>query len=105
MPLVEVVPHPRTSPKVIATTIEFYKFLGRSPVRINQETPGFVANRLQVALDNEAYSLVQRGIISAEDCGMHTLPWAFYHFIANISFKTCVLPPVLDSDGHLQALT
>ncbi|KAJ5797710.1 uncharacterized protein N7503_007006 [Penicillium pulvis] len=82
MPLVEVVPHPRTSPKVIATAIEFYKSLGRSPVHIHQETPGFVANRLQVALDNEAYSLVQRGIISAEDCDLCVttgpgLRWAF----------------------------
>ncbi|KAL4807204.1 3-hydroxyacyl-CoA dehydrogenase, partial [Aspergillus unguis] len=68
MPLVEVVPHPGCSTAAVNTAMQFYKSLGKSPVLINQETPGFVANRLQAALVNEAYSLVQRGIVSAEDC-------------------------------------
>jgi 3-hydroxyacyl-CoA dehydrogenase len=68
MPLVEVVPHPKTSETAIETAMNFYKSLGKSPVLIKQETPGFVANRLQAALVNEAYSLVQRGIVSAEAC-------------------------------------
>lgn len=76
MPLVEVVPHPGTSSTSIKTAIAFYKSLGKSPVLIHQETPGFVANRLQVALNNEAYSLVQRGIVSAEDCGIPSLPFS-----------------------------
>jgi hypothetical protein len=38
-------------------------------MRIKQELPGFIANRLQMALYNEAYSLVSRGIISAADLG------------------------------------
>lgn len=74
MPLVEVVPHPATDETAVRTAMEFYKSLGKSPVLIKQETPGFVANRLQAALVNEAYSLVQRGIVSAEACGM-TLMW------------------------------
>jgi len=36
---------------------------------LHQEVPGFAANRLQAALCSEAYSLVSRGIISAEDLG------------------------------------
>jgi 3-hydroxyacyl-CoA dehydrogenase len=67
MPLVEVVPHPSTSEAAITTAIEFYSSLGRKPVHIKQETPGFVANRLQAAVCNEAYSLVSRGIVSAEE--------------------------------------
>ena len=70
MPLVEVVPHPKSSTAAVDTAMKFYESLGKSPVLIHQETPGFVANRLQAALVNEAYSLVQRGIVSAEACGM-----------------------------------
>lgn len=36
---------------------------------MKQETPGFIANRLQVAVMREAYSLVNRGVVSAEDLG------------------------------------
>lgn len=69
MPLVEVVPHQRTSESVIQGALAFYKSVGRQPVHIRQEVPGFAANRLQAALCNEAYSLVSRGVLSAEDLG------------------------------------
>ncbi|GJN66057.1 hypothetical protein PLICBS_000073 [Purpureocillium lilacinum] len=63
----EFVPHPRTHQARIQEAIDFYKSLGRHPVHIKQEIPGFVANRLQAVLCNEAYSLVSRGVLSAED--------------------------------------
>lgn len=69
MPLVEIVPHPGTCEESVTRAMEFYKSLGKHPVRIWQEIPGHVANRLQVAVLNEAYSLVSRGIISADDLG------------------------------------
>ena len=72
MPLVEVVPHPNTDSAVSEQAMHFYRSMGKRPVLVTQETPGFVANRLQVALVNEAYSLVQRGIVSAEDVGRCT---------------------------------
>ena len=49
--------------------MEFYRSLGKKPVLIQKEIPGFIANRLQAALSMEAYSLVSRGIISAADLG------------------------------------
>ncbi|KAI5197443.1 hypothetical protein AUEXF2481DRAFT_86728 [Aureobasidium subglaciale EXF-2481] len=67
MPLVEVVPHPETSQDSVNTAIAFYKSLNKSPVVLHKEVPGFAANRLQAALCSEAYSLVSRGVISAED--------------------------------------
>ncbi|KAI4746946.1 putative hydroxyacyl-CoA dehydrogenase [Aureobasidium sp. EXF-12298] len=67
MPLIEVVPHTGTSDNVIQGALAFYKSVGRKPVHIKQEVPGFAANRLQAALCNEAYSLVSRGVLSAED--------------------------------------
>ncbi|BCR83082.1 uncharacterized protein ACHE_10484S [Aspergillus chevalieri] len=67
IPLVEVVPHPGTNAETISTAMNFYPKLGKDPVLVKQETPGFIANRLQAAVCNEAYSLVGRGVISAED--------------------------------------
>ena len=66
--LVEVVPHPGTAKSVVQTT-SFFRELGKRPVRLRREVPGFVANRLQTALIYEGFSLVSRGIISAEDLG------------------------------------
>ncbi|CEL06046.1 Putative Catalytic activity: [Aspergillus calidoustus] len=67
VPLVEVVPHPGTSTSAISTAMDLYKSLGKSPILLRREVPGFVANRLQAAINSEAYSLVSRGIVSAED--------------------------------------
>jgi 3-hydroxyacyl-CoA dehydrogenase len=67
IPLVEVVPHPRTNPESTSIAIEFYKSLGKRPIHIRHEVPGFVGNRLQAAINSEAYSLISRGIVSAED--------------------------------------
>ncbi|KAI5240756.1 putative hydroxyacyl-CoA dehydrogenase [Aureobasidium subglaciale] len=67
MPLVEVIPHPETSQDSVNTATAFYKSLNKSPVVLHKEVPGFAANRLQAALCSEAYSLVSRGVISAED--------------------------------------
>jgi 3-hydroxyacyl-CoA dehydrogenase len=69
MPLVEVVPNPNTSDESIAATLEFYTKMGKRPVLLKQESPGFAANRLQAAVCQEAYSLVSRGVLSASDLG------------------------------------
>ena len=69
MPLVEVVPHPRTGEDSVQQAIAFYRSLGKQPVHIRKEVPGFVANRLQAVVCSEAYSLVTRGVVSAMDLG------------------------------------
>lgn len=69
VPLVEVVPHPGGSPAASQAAFAFYRALGRRPVLVRKETPGFVANRLQVALLREAFSLVLDGVVSAEELG------------------------------------
>ena len=40
---------------------------GKRPIRLRQELPGHVANRLQAALWREAYSLVERGVATVAD--------------------------------------
>ncbi|KAL4998541.1 hypothetical protein BDV10DRAFT_185150 [Aspergillus recurvatus] len=67
VPLVEIVPHPGTADEYITAAYDFYKSLDKDPVVVRQETPGFIANRLQAALCAEAYSLVERGVVSSED--------------------------------------
>ena len=67
MPLLELVPSPVTQPDVVARTVEFWRGLGREPVVVNKEVPGFVANRLAFALLREAIHLVHTGVASTKD--------------------------------------
>ncbi|MDV5143820.1 3-hydroxyacyl-CoA dehydrogenase NAD-binding domain-containing protein [Streptomyces sp. SBC-4] len=67
IPLVEVVPGERTGEAAVEEAMRFYRGLGRRPIRLRQELPGHVANRLQAALWREAYSLVDRGAASVAD--------------------------------------
>jgi 3-hydroxybutyryl-CoA dehydrogenase len=46
MKCVEVVRHGKTSQDTVDNTVELARSLGKSPVLINREIPGFVANRL-----------------------------------------------------------
>ena len=67
IPLVEVVPGERTSDDAVEKAVAFYAAVGKRPIRVRQELPGHVANRLQAALWQEAYSLVERGVASVAD--------------------------------------
>jgi 3-hydroxyacyl-CoA dehydrogenase len=67
IPLVEVVPGEKTSQDAVERAMAFYAALGKRPIRLRQEVPGHVANRLQAALWQEAYSLVERGVASVAD--------------------------------------
>jgi carnitine 3-dehydrogenase len=46
---------------------DFYSRLGKRPIVVRREVPGHVANRLQAALWQEAYSLVERGVATVAD--------------------------------------
>lgn len=65
IPLVEVVRAANTSNEVFEATVELLKTVGKHPVRVQKDVPGFVANRLQHALWREAISIVERGIADA----------------------------------------
>ncbi|MGW3966879.1 3-hydroxyacyl-CoA dehydrogenase NAD-binding domain-containing protein [Amycolatopsis sp. NPDC005003] len=67
IPLVEVVPGTETTPEVVDRAVEFYAAAGKRPIRLTREVPGHVANRLQAALWQEAYSLVERGVATVAD--------------------------------------
>lgn len=67
MPLVEVVPGPRTSTGTVDRAVEVYRSLGKLPITLKKEVPGFVGNRLQKAFNDQATYLVQQGVIDPED--------------------------------------
>ncbi|GAA1640882.1 3-hydroxyacyl-CoA dehydrogenase NAD-binding domain-containing protein [Brevibacterium sanguinis] len=67
IPLVEVVTAPEAPEEIGERAVEVYRAIGKKPIRVRAELPGHVVNRLQAALWQEAYSLVDRGVVSVED--------------------------------------
>ncbi|MEU2549985.1 3-hydroxyacyl-CoA dehydrogenase NAD-binding domain-containing protein [Streptomyces roseolus] len=67
MPLVEVVPGPETSAATVDRAVEVYRGLGKLPIRLKKEIPGFVGNRLQKVFNDQATYLVQQGVIDVSD--------------------------------------
>jgi 3-hydroxybutyryl-CoA dehydrogenase len=65
IPLVEVTRGEETSSEVMDLTVELLRVVGKHPVRVNKDVPGFVGNRLQHALWREAISIVEKGIADA----------------------------------------
>ena len=67
LPLVEIVRHAKTSEETVRTLYGLLKKIGKTPVIVQKEVPGFVGNRLQAALFREALSIVQEGVATPED--------------------------------------
>ena len=65
IPVVEVVPGERTSPAVTRRVAAELERLGKLPVLVGRDTPGFIGNRLQHALWREAVALVAEGVCDA----------------------------------------
>ncbi len=66
-PAVEIVPTPWTDQNAISRVNELMIKCGRETIVLSEEIDGFVVNRLQGALLEEAFKLVGSGIVSAED--------------------------------------
>src|SRR5207245_2476097 len=65
MPLVEVVAGERTSPEVVALVRETVSRLGKRPVLV-RDVPGFVWNRIQMAVLREAAWIVGNDVAAPE---------------------------------------
>ena len=70
MPVVEVVASQWTSDAVLASTNALMLRVGQVPVRVKQEVPGFVLNRLQGAMLTEMFELISADVISASDADL-----------------------------------
>jgi 3-hydroxybutyryl-CoA dehydrogenase len=66
MPLVEVIRGERTEQKRVARVMTDLQQLGKRPVAVERDVPGFVWNRLQFALLREAVWIVEQGVATTE---------------------------------------
>ena len=67
VPLVELSPSPDTNKETIDKTYQLMENIGRVPVVLKKEVPGFIANRLSAVLWREALHLADQGVASVED--------------------------------------
>ncbi len=67
MRLVEVVKGTETAEEMVQVAAEIVRRMGREPVILRKEIPGFVANRILHAMRKEAYFLVEEGVASFAD--------------------------------------
>ena len=67
IPAVEIVPALFTSENITQAVKKIIFSIGKQPLELKKEIPGFVVNRLQGALLIEAFNLIKDGISSAED--------------------------------------
>ncbi len=82
IPAAEVVPAPWTSPEVVERARAFLVAAGQAPIVMKRELDGFIMNRMQGALLEEAFRLVADGFASAEDVDIGireglALRWSF----------------------------
>ncbi|WP_170008412.1 3-hydroxyacyl-CoA dehydrogenase family protein [Bacillus fonticola] len=67
VPLVELVVHTKTAPGVVEQMKELLIGVGKTPILLKKDVPGFVGNRLQAALVREAFHLLEEGVADAAD--------------------------------------
>ena len=82
MPATELVPSPWTSTETIDRAREIMTSIGQKPIVVHKEIDGFIVNRLQGAVLNEAFALVGGGYASIEDVDLAikeglALRWSF----------------------------
>jgi L-gulonate 3-dehydrogenase len=82
IPAAEVVPAPWTDPAAVTRTAAFLRAAGHAPIVMKREIDGFVMNRMQGALLEEAFRLVAEGYVSPEDVDVGirdglALRWSF----------------------------
>src|SRR6185295_18601597 len=66
VPLVEVISAESTDPAIAQRLMQLMRDLGKAPIHVGKDVPGFVANRLQHALMREALNLVADGVTTPE---------------------------------------
>ncbi len=82
IPAVEIVPAAWTDPRIVRRTASFFEAAGHAPIALKREIDGFIVNRLQGVLLEEAFRLVADGFASTEDVDVAlrdglALRWSF----------------------------
>lgn len=66
IPLIEIIRGQETTQEVVDTVYYISQKIGKKPVVVNKDVPGFAANRIQLAVLREALYMVEEGIVSPE---------------------------------------
>lgn len=82
VPLVEVVSAEASDPKIAESTVALMKQLGKAPIWVKKDVPGFVGNRIQHAMMREALYLIDEGIVSPEGVDVAVRYGFGFRFIA-----------------------
>jgi 3-hydroxybutyryl-CoA dehydrogenase len=90
IPVIEIVRGEKTSDETAELTYRLMLKLGKQPVRLLKEVPGFLFNRLQFALYREALHCLEAGVATAEDIDLVVK--------AGYGFRLPVLGPLETSD-------
>ncbi|MGH6925071.1 MAG: 3-hydroxyacyl-CoA dehydrogenase [Propylenella sp.] len=82
VPATEVVPAPWTSPEAVERTRKLLVSAGQAPIVMKRELDGFIMNRMQGVLLEEAFRLVADGYATVEDIDIGireglALRWSF----------------------------
>lgn len=67
IPLVEIIRSDRTSDDAAQAIYDLALSVGKKPALVQRDVPGFVANRIQLAVMREALKLVDDGVAAPED--------------------------------------
>ena len=95
VPTVEVVRGERTSDDTVKAAYDLLLKIRKVPVKINRELPGFLVNRIQIAMVREVLDLFEQGIASAEDIDKAIK--------GSIGFRLASIGPLITMDlGGLQ---
>jgi 3-hydroxybutyryl-CoA dehydrogenase/5-formyl-3-hydroxy-2-methylpyridine 4-carboxylate dehydrogenase len=86
IPVIEVIAGDQTSAETVAAVRSLIAELGLLSVRVLKDVPGFVENRVLYAIMRECLSLVDNGVVSAEELDT-CVRWG-------IGFKLSVIPPL-----------
>jgi 3-hydroxybutyryl-CoA dehydrogenase len=95
VPVVEVVKNEDTSDETADVAYELLEKIKKLPVKINREIPGFIVNRIQIAMVREVLNIFEQGVASAEDIDRAVR--------GSIGFRLASIGPLLTMDlGGLQ---
>ncbi|MDX1496822.1 MAG: 3-hydroxyacyl-CoA dehydrogenase NAD-binding domain-containing protein [Salinisphaeraceae bacterium] len=67
MPLIEMMANQAAQPALVERAMGFYRSVGKKPILLRKELPGFAVNRLQTAFLREAILLVRWGVVTVDE--------------------------------------
>ncbi len=82
VPLVEVISSDASDPEIAQSICRVMEGVGKKPIWVKKDIPGFVGNRIQHAMMREALYLVDEGVVSAEDVDIAVRFGFGFRFIA-----------------------